>query len=142
MRACLRRYHLILSGGAGGNKRGGWDTGRFQAASAEIGLGWKDGNLSLHKQRGCHIFEQIQGSRLKRPANEELAGLEKGDGRQKGDWTINFPLPTLSERCASVSAAVCRCRQSEPPGTYSTFSFRSVQHTTVALAAAQSVVLL
>lgn len=25
------------------------------------GQGWKDGNLSLHKQRGCHIFVEIQG---------------------------------------------------------------------------------
>lgn len=54
---------------------------------------------------------------------EELADLEKGDGRCKGDWTINFPLPTLSETHVSASGGVSRCRLSEPPGTYGMFSF-------------------
>lgn len=126
----------------GGKQEGvGGTPDDFRRLRRREGRGWKDGNLSLHKQRGCYFFEQIQGSRLERRAYEELAGLEKGDGRQKGDWTINFPLPTLSERCSSGSTSGSRCRPSEPSGTHSTFSFWSVQHTTVATAAAQSVVL-
>ena len=32
----------------------------------------------------------------------EISRLQEGDGRCKGDWTVNFPLPTLSETCVST----------------------------------------
>lgn len=121
MRAGLRRYHLILSGGKkqGGGKH--WTTSG--CSSRERAGGGKKGICRSTNREDVIFFEQIQGSRLERPAYEEEAVLEKGDGRRKGDWTINFPLPTLSERCASVSVGVSRCRLSEAPGTLSMFPF-------------------